>query len=328
MYRKLMLTMLLFVLSFSSFAGAAVAAQDVTPSGGAAGPCAAPELPPGTPTPMEAMASPAAMQEMASPEAGAEDSGPPPEAAETPAGTPVTGADADTAAAGLENLVNCVNAGDYLAAAALMTDNFVTNFIGVPTRYDVPAAFEDPEFPVQPIEIRAIGEVHAYDDGLVSVDWIYTGLFSGPGALSSERWYFMEDDGFYTLDNIMPIPVPEGALPEATIVDVQMVNYAFALSTNTIPAGPVIFRMANTPDTNEPHVGVVVTYLEGTTTPQLIGGEVDVLEDSTGFFGAIYLEPGQSGDLVFENLEPGTYFLGCDVETADGTPHYELGMVT
>jgi hypothetical protein len=49
---------------------------------------------------------------------------------------------------------------------------------------------------------------------------------------------------------------------------------------------------------------------------------------STGFFGAVFLESGQSGDLAFEALAPGTYFLVCGVETADGTPPDELGMVS
>jgi uncharacterized cupredoxin-like copper-binding protein len=118
-------------------------------------------------------------------------------------------------------------------------------------------------------------------------------------------------------------------LPGATVIDVQMVDFAFALSKYTVPANtPVIFRTTNNSGTGSPHVNVVLTYVEGTTAEGLIEGEVNLEEASTGFFGAVFLEPGQSGDLAFESLAPGTYFLVCDVETEDGTPHFELGMVS
>ena len=92
------------------------------------------------------------------------------------------GAEADEAAAALENLFNCINAADYLGVAALATDDFIRNFIEVPTPYDVPATFEG----VQPVEIRSLGNAQTYADGSVSVDVVYSGLFNGPGALGSE----------------------------------------------------------------------------------------------------------------------------------------------
>ena len=300
-------------------------AQDATPlATPPAGPCEAPELPPGTPTPREeatpeaeAEASPGVEEDQA---VAAEEEAPP----AAPAGTPAASAEAEAAEAALENLFNCINAGDYLAVAALLTENFIRNFIDVPTPYDVPATFED----VQPVAVRSLGNAQTYADGRVSVDAVYTGLFGGPGALASDRWFFVEEDGVYKLDNVQfGVPLPEGVLPGATVVDVQMVDFAFALDTYTIPAGPVIFRTVNASAADHPHVNAVVTLREGTTAEQVIEGEVNADEAYTGFFGAAFLEPGQTGDLAFERLEPGTYFLVCDVETADGTPHYELGMV-
>jgi uncharacterized cupredoxin-like copper-binding protein len=286
-----------------------------------AGPCVAPELPPGTPTSMEEGTPAAAME--ATPGSG-EDEGAAVEE-EAPAGTPADPTAAGEAEAALENLFNCINGGDYLAAAALMTDNFIQNLLEVPTPYDVPATFEG----VQPVDLRSVSNAQTYADGRISVDAVYTGLFNGPGALGSARWFFVEEDGTHKLDHYQDVPLPEGVLSDATVIDVQMVDFAFALSEYTVPANtPVIFRTTNNSGTGTPHVNIVLTYQEGTTAEGLIEGEVNIEEASTGFYGAIFLEPGQSGDLAFESLAPGTYFLVCDVETEDGTPHYELGMVS
>ena len=314
------LVALVVLLSLVLVTPASVMAQEASPAASPmAGPCDAPELPPGTPTPMEE-GTPAA--EMEATPGGEEE-----QAAmeEAPAGTPAAGEQADAAKAALANLFNCINGGDYLAAAALMTDNFIQNFLEVPTPYDVPATFEG----VQPVDVRSVSNAQTYADGRVSVDAVFTGLFGGPGALGSARWSFVEEDGTYKLDHYQDVPLPEGALPDATVIDVQMVDFAFALSEYTVPANtPVIFRTTNNSGTGSPHVNVVLTYEEGTTAEGLIEGEDDIEEANTGFYGAVFLEPGQSGDLAFESLTPGTYFLVCDVETADGTPHYELGMVS
>ena len=320
---------LVVVLLALALAAPPVGAQDATPMASpAAGPCEAPELPPGTPTPPEE-GTPAAEGE-ATPgvdEEQADVAVPEGTPVPPPVGTPTTGADADAAVAGLENWVNCLNAGDYLAVAALLTDNFLTNYIGLTNPYDVPADLEG----AQPVEIRAVGNTQTYDDGRVSVDWVYAGFFNGPGALSSERWFFVEEDGFYKLDNIASAPMPADVLPGATVVDVRMVDYAFALDTYTIPAdAPVILRTTNASATGAPHVNAVVQLVDEPTAEAVIEGEIDLDDEEAlaGFFGALFLEPGETGDLAFEGLAAGTYFLICDVETEDGTRHYELGMVT
>ncbi len=89
-------------------------AQEASPT---AGECVAPELPPGTPTPMEA--SPAAGMEMeATPEAG-----PPP--ADAAPEIPVGEAAPDDVVAEVEaatvNAIYCLNSGDVMAFASLFT---------------------------------------------------------------------------------------------------------------------------------------------------------------------------------------------------------------
>jgi hypothetical protein len=317
---------LAMLLSVVVLAPTAVA-QDATPT---AATCDAPELPPGTPTPMEDVPPAQEAPPPAEPEASPADGEEPPAAEEMPAddapptGNPASEEEAAAAEAAVLNLFGCLNSSDFLGLAALFTDNFLQNFIGVPTPYDVEASMEG----VQPVELVAAENAMVYADGSISVDIVFTGLFNGPGAIGSERWFLVEEDGYWKLDNITPIPLPEGALEGAVVIDVQMVDYAFALSEYTVPANtPVVFRTTNHSHSGAGHVNVLVTFPEGTTSEQLIQGEVDI-DSGTGFFGALFLEPGQSGDLAFTGLEAGTYFLVCDVTTEDGTPHFEIGMVT
>ena len=319
MHRTLLLLPILILAVVLNLRFAGALAQDASP---AAGECVAPELPPGTPTPQEdlsAFEEAEEAEDIAQEEAGT--------LTATPAddGTAADTATAETAIAAMENLVNCLNARDYLAAAALTTPFFVENFIEVPTVYDFAASLEG----AVPIEVLRIENALVYADGTVSVDFIYGGFFSGPTAVTAERWYYVPEDGAYKLNWISPIPLPVDVLPGATVVEVVMVDYAFYVEPKTVPAGaPVIFRVTNQAASTTGHVAVLLTYPAGTTAEQLIAGEVDVMEGATGFLGAIYLEPGQEADLAFTSLDAGVYFFGCDVETETGHLHFELGMVS
>jgi uncharacterized cupredoxin-like copper-binding protein len=108
-----------------------------------------------------------------------------------------------------------------------------------------------------------------------------------------------------------------------------MVDFAFALSEYTVPADtPVIFRATNSSSRGNQHYIEFMRFEDGTTAEQVIEGQVNRLDIITDFAGWIYLETGETGDLALESLEPGRYFMICPMETADGTPHFELGMVT
>ncbi len=120
MPRLFALVLLAVSLAFAS--PIMVLAQDASPAASPmAGPCDAPELPPGTPTPMEVGTPAAAMEATPAEEEQA--------VAEAPAGTPADPTAAGEAEAALQNLFNCINGGDYLAAGALMTDSFIQNFL-------------------------------------------------------------------------------------------------------------------------------------------------------------------------------------------------------
>lgn len=288
-------------------------AQDATPEGTPAAECVAPELPPGTPTTAEA--SPASEVEMAM---DADDAAP---VKEGPASRNIA-ADGEAA---LDNLVTCFNAGNWTGVAALMTPNMLGYIVGTENPYDLVAAFESE--PPAPAEIISVTDPVIDTNNRIGLKVVYAGITAGPGIQPAETWYFVRDGDTLLLDETRPTTLPVDLYPDATIVNVQMVDFAFALDMNTIPTGPVIFHFANTSFSGAPHVGVTVTLTDGITAEQIIEAEAIPEDQMTGFVNALFLEPGMAGEYYVEDLAPGTYTLVCDVTTPDGTPHWMLGMV-
>lgn len=287
-------------------------AQDATPEGTPAPACMAPELPPGTPT---TEASPESEVEIAM---AAEDAAP---VKEGPASRNI----AASGEAALDNIVLCLNDGNYAGVAALMTPNMLAYIAGSENPYDLVAAFEAE--PPAPGEILSVTDPVIDTNNRIGLTVVYSGITAGPGIQPAEKWYFVRDGDNLLLDETRPTTLPVDLYPDATIVHVQMVDYAFALDMNTVPAGPVIFSFSNTSYSGDPHVGVTVTLTEGITAEQLIEADMLPEDQITGFVNAMFLEPGMVGEYYVEDMAPGTYTLVCDVTTPDGTPHWMLGMV-
>ena len=122
--RRTMIALLVMLFAFPLFATSAVSARQGTPGAMAAGECIAPEIPPGTPTPMEEMMPP---EMAATPEDGAEASPAadeemmmPPEP-EPFTGEPASAEQAAAAEAAVNNYWNCWNAGMWVELGALYT---------------------------------------------------------------------------------------------------------------------------------------------------------------------------------------------------------------
>jgi plastocyanin len=308
------------LLVFALAGPATTVAQESTPAASPeGGTCDAPELPPGTPTPMED-ASPPADSDLATPEGEAAF----PEPTPPPEGMAADAATEAKVMAGLMNWDACFSSGNFEAVAALSTPNFMEFAIGSTNPYDFIAFLpEIAEESAQEEDIY-VGDVMTYPDGRFSIDHVYR---SG-NAIEHERFYVVEEDGFLKVDGLaFGLPVaPEFLGGEPTVIEVALVDYAFAPTMNTIPSGtPIVFRATN--QGTEPHVLAVVRYPEGTTAQQVIQGDIDGMEGITEFLGGNFSLPGQSFEVTLVDLEPGVYFLVCDVTTADGTPHYHLGMV-
>jgi hypothetical protein len=178
------------------------------------------------------------------------------------------------------------------------------------------------------MEITNIGEATVDSSGRVGLPVVYAGLMSAPGTQVAETWYVVEEDGFWKIDGFQATTIPDGVFPDATVLEIQMVDYAFALSENSVPAGPVILRFSNTSFNHEGHVGATLTLTEGNTIESIVQGDALPEDQVTGFVSAVYLEAGQTGDVYVADLAPGLYTIACDVSTPKGTPHWMLGMVT
>ena len=309
---------LIAVLALTLGSPLAASAQDASPiASPAAGPCAAPALPPGTPTPRDEME--AGTPEVAEITETAEAAAATPSPTAATEGTPADPALADEAIAAAENFVNCLNSGDPESLAALVSPNQIKVFFGTTNPYDIVA--EQEANPLPPITIRSLDNPLAYDDGRVSVDIVYSGGFAfGPNQVNRDRWVFVEAGEHWLLDEIQSLPFEEAA----TIVDVEMIDFAFGLSQNSAPAGELIaFNIVNTGEF--PHEAIVALLPEGVTVEQVL--QDPSLQAQVGFFGGNFAEPGGRASFALENLEPGTYTLVCFVDEPDGVPHVVRGMV-
>ncbi|MBA2753093.1 MAG: hypothetical protein H0U40_01345 [Chloroflexia bacterium] len=291
--------------------------------------CVTPDLPPGTPTPMEEMGQPegsppakdAAEMDMGTPgsaDAVESGEGPLPAAAlpTIPAGTP---ADADVEGrviAGAENLVSCFGSPDTEAAAALMTTAFTLIEFGTDNPYDVARDIASDATPE--ITIESLGDAQTHDDGRLSVEIVFTGLFS-PNTYLHHRWYFVPDGDHLKLDQWVWLPVETADF----LVEITMTDFAYELSQSNIPAGQTIaFNGRN--DGEYAHEIIVLQLPEGATVEQVVNGEIP--EEDVRFYGFAIAAPGQTAHFGLTDLEPGTYHIICYFDSPDGIPHVMRGM--
>ncbi len=110
--------------------------------------------------------------------------------------------------------------------------------------------------------------------------------------------------------------------PDAAQVAVSATEYAFEFEDPA--AGPTSFTMSN--DGEETHLMLLAKVTAGSTIDEVLEAEdteglteVELLSD-----GAI---PGEEAVLTAD-LTPGEWVMVCFLPDAEGTPHYELGMVS
>jgi hypothetical protein len=215
--------------------------------------------------------------------------------------------------AAAENLVNCLNAGNYLGFAALTTPNYLLTEFGTSNPYDLPVFMEG--FPPQ--ELRSAGDVQTHEDGRVSA--ALTTVIGGT-QVDRFRAYFVEDDGTLLLDEEQTLPIENADVT----VEVTLLDFAFDLSQSTVPADALVaFTLQN--EGQYPHEFAVVQLPEGMTVEQVLADPA--LEEQVQFFGGAYAEPGEIAYFGLEGLEPGTYTAVCFVDIPEGIPHVMRGMI-
>lgn len=299
-----------------------VRAQEATPEASpVAAECVAPDLPPGTPTPEEAMASPEAQDitDLASPVAETEAAAP----AEEPVGTPAEGADADAIIAAANGLIACVNGGDVEGAAALMTTDFMMSEFETGNPYDVIMFLEGFSFGDATVE-----NPQTYEDGRVSVDVSYMG---SPYQLAGETWFLVQDGEFWKIDeSALYTPAYDG---DSAIVGVQLteeegedgsITYAITPNAPSV-VQPEVLLLHGVNAGTENHEIVVLKLPEGADPLGLLDGTI--AETDVEFIGQITLAPGEEGDMVLMGVPAGVYTLVCFFPGPDGAPHAANGMV-
>jgi uncharacterized cupredoxin-like copper-binding protein len=315
---------LLLCSLFVSASRSTVLAQDATPEASPAGtPCVAPDVPPGTPEPME--------EEMtASPEASPAEASPVAEepAPEPPVGTLVEDqAVIDEAEGFISNLFACINEGNYLGALAQTTDNFRETFVGTTNLYTAAAIVE--EFLAGEEGTETITEfLGVYDngDGSLSVDYQTAAgkqIFRYFEVLvqEGEEWKL---DASFTLNAETDLDTISVGLKFASETD----ELVFEIAPASIEAMPAtIFQVTNTGDWG--HSFTLVKVPEGFDPASLTHPDPSAdWPEGVEEIGGIYLEPGQAGEALFLDLEPGSYVIYCWVEAPDGETHADKGMYT
>lgn len=318
--RRTVTVFLMFVVMFP-LGMLSLAAQDASPEASPmGGECVAPEIPPGTPTPMDEMdmgepaASPEAEEALdASPEVDEGAMMPPPMPEPITGGEPADDATAAEVEAAVRNLESCIMSGMYVEASSLYTASGLMEECGTTNPYDGEMCWAGLS-----VTVTGVENLQTYEDGRLSADVTYR-IFN---MLSSEQFVFVREGDFLLIDTTpaLDVAAPEGA----TVITGEMVDYAFELSETSAPAGSIVFDVTNTGE--YPHELLVMSLPEGITVDDVF--EDESLFEQVRFHGFTFSEPGQDAPpLVLVDMEPGTYTIVCFVDVPEGVPHVMRGMI-
>jgi uncharacterized cupredoxin-like copper-binding protein len=166
-------------------------------------------------------------------------------------------------------------------------------------------------------ELRSVTDVQVHDDGRLRAD--VTTVVGGT-QVDRFRAFFVEREGRLLLDEEKSLPVEEADVT----VEVTMVDFAFELSEDTIPADSMVaFNVVN--EGEYLHEFVVVRLPKDLTVDEVLADPS--LVEQVQFLGGAFAEPGEVDHLALVGLEPGTYTAVCFVDVPDGVPHVLYGMV-
>jgi uncharacterized cupredoxin-like copper-binding protein len=311
----LLVAALLLCTLFVGGSSAYVLAQDASPEASPTGAtCVAPEGPPGTPEPMTDMTG-----DTASP--AAEEATPAEAPPAPPTGTPVEDqAVIDQVTAAASNIAACLTEGNYLGALSLTTSNFRLSTFGTDNIYTVATFLEG----YVPGSITEVHDVVQLDGGAFGIDYA-----SHEGKAVYHTFdVFVDVDGTLMLDSSYELE-PETSLDSQTITVVLGTaedEFAMTVEPASFAVEPATaFLTANNGTMG--HEFVILQVPDGFDPASLTNPSgPDDLPDGVSYLGSTYLEPGQTGTLLFEGLEPGNYVGYCFIPLEDGMTHAQNGM--
>ncbi|MFF0747124.1 hypothetical protein ACFYVL_42740 [Streptomyces sp. NPDC004111] len=233
-----------------------------------------------------------------------------PDSVKAPSGTSRPVSDRATyqrVASAVRNFAGCMNAGDHLRAAPLLSAHFVKDFMGQDSYQTVPDVLGGLR-----IEHLRIGEIRAYADGSFTTDLRYL-AYGHQLAHVKMNWWKDRRDGFLKVNGLEALDSP--VAPEAQEVRVEMGEYFFRLDRTTVraPHGSAVLRLTNIG--KERHEAILLRLPEGATGADLFNGKLSPKDVTT-----VAQENG-GDELSLVGLTPGTYTLVDFIPAADGKPN-------
>jgi uncharacterized cupredoxin-like copper-binding protein len=264
----------------------------------------------------------------ASPEASPAEASP---AAEEAAPTPPSGtlvedqAVIDEATAAVTNVYACLGEGNFLGALALTTDNFRLSLFGTTNLYTA-AAIAEQWFADYTETITEVNAVYDNGDGSLSIDYQTLG--------GKQVFHYLDvlvqEDGVWKFDASFDLS-PETDLDTVSVgvkfasEEDELVIEISPASIEALPAA--LFQITNTGDWG--HTFELLKVPDGFDPASLTHPDPAAeLPEGVEYLGGTFLEPGQSGEVLFEGLEAGSYVIYCYVEAPDGETHADKGMYT
>jgi hypothetical protein len=258
----------------------------------------------------------------------------------SPATVPSEGPPADAATVqNIEQLVRvfaaCESDADYQTVAQLVTEDYLgATYAGGGTLSRADYLDLASQLPTIPQKIVSVGDVRLTKNG-ASADVITV----VGNELIHARWGFVLSDevlsnaatptGDFTgipgshwlIDATDPLPVTPPA--DASEIQATIKEYDIRLDPRTISGSSVMLTGKNVG--KEAHEMLVVRMAPGTKTDDLLRQPGPGLPKGITFAGQVTIPPGETGQLVLVDLQPGYYAVVCLLPTKDGTPHLALG---
>lgn len=206
--------------------------------------------------------------------------------------------------AAIENYTACYNSGDIATVLALTTPTYLMDAFGTDDVALLESALA--MSPLPPMEILSLSNPQTHPDGRVSIDGE---TMSGEHQYVKTRTFFVRSGDTLLIDGEEYLPstpdVEEMAIISFTIAD-DTSPLAFD-QTTSIPAieGLTLYGANNGAERHTVALLRLADETAGTPVAELPASQLT----SGELIGAIPIEPGERGELVLVNLEPGSYLL-------------------